>query len=125
MAKESKFHIEQQDVIFYENFLDEASVRRNGGVPSIGGGAVLPTFLHGECTFDGAFNYIEYPRYKLRLCDPERPFTATLPTLKLIFDCWVEVSFITNFETMIDFKQLYIDMLIYKCYCYKKLRHEL
>ena len=73
--KESKFHIEQQDVIFYENFLDEQTVRRNSGVPTVGSGAVLPTFQYGECTFDGAYNYIEYPRTKLRLCEPERAFS--------------------------------------------------
>jgi len=36
MAKESKFHIEQQDVIFYEPFLSEFDVRRNGGNPDAG-----------------------------------------------------------------------------------------
>jgi len=31
--KESRFHIEQQDVIWYQPLLDEQTVRRQGGVP--------------------------------------------------------------------------------------------
>ena len=34
MSKESRYHSEQQDVIFYEPFIDEQTVRRNNGVPT-------------------------------------------------------------------------------------------
>ena len=73
--KESFYTNENPKILLRETFLSEQAVRRNAGVPSIGGGAVLPTFFNGECTFDGAFNYIEYPRDKLRICNPERAFT--------------------------------------------------
>jgi len=73
MAKESRFHTEQQDVIFYEQFLDEASVRRNGGDPNAG--ATSPTFFNGIATFDGVTAQINYPRVKCRFSEPERAFS--------------------------------------------------
>ena len=77
MAKESRHHIEQQDVIFFENFLDEQSVRRNGG--NSNAGTIPVEFFNGIATFDnsaaGLDNEIEYPRSKLRLCEPERAFS--------------------------------------------------
>ncbi len=54
MTKESRYHIEQQDVIFYEPFLDEFSVRRNGGVPTD------VTFDKGVASFDGTSSVIIY-----------------------------------------------------------------
>ena len=53
--KESKFHIEQQDVIFYEPFLDEQNTRRLGGVPTD------VVYEHGVATFNGTSSYIRYP----------------------------------------------------------------
>ena len=73
MTKESKYHIEQQDVIFYENFLDEQSVRRNEGDPHVG--ATYPTFFNGVGDFDGITAEIDYPRSKVMLSEPERPFS--------------------------------------------------
>ena len=71
--KESRYSSEQQDLLFREPFLDESSVRRNGGDPDAG--ITSPTFFNGIATFDGVTAQINYPRSKLRLCEPERAFS--------------------------------------------------
>jgi len=73
MTKESKYHTEQQDIIFFENFNSEQEVRRNGGDPDVG--ATSPTFSLGEGNLDGITAQINYPLSKFRLCEPERPFS--------------------------------------------------
>jgi len=61
MAKESRHHIEQQDVIWYEPFIDEQSVRRNHGTPT------YVNFSQGIAHFTAEYspNYgeIVYDRY--------------------------------------------------------------
>jgi len=71
--KESRYSSEQQDLLFREPFLDEASVRRNGGDPDAG--ITSPTFFNGVATFDGVTAQINYPRDKFHLCQPERAFS--------------------------------------------------
>jgi len=73
MAKESRHRIEQQDILWAEYFLDEASVYRNGGNPHAG--ATHPTFFNGIATFDGITAEITYPRHLFHLCRPERAFS--------------------------------------------------
>jgi len=77
MAKESRHRIEQQDILWAEYFLDEASVRRNGGNPTAG--TIPVKFFNGVAIFDnsaiGFDNEITYPRDTFRLCEPERAFS--------------------------------------------------
>ena len=73
MAKESRHPIEQQDILWAEYFLDEMSVRRNGGNPHAG--ATYPTFFNGIGIFDGITAEIDYPRHLFHLSRPERAFS--------------------------------------------------
>ena len=59
--KESKYHIEQQDVIFYDNFLDEQTVRKANEI-TISSGL---SFVNGYLDFGGITAYkLTYPNLK-------------------------------------------------------------
>ena len=71
--KESRFHKEQQDIIFRDAFLSEQETRRLGGNPTVG--ATNVEYARGEIILDGLTAYIEYEHSKIRFCEPERAFS--------------------------------------------------
>jgi len=102
--RESKTHIDQQDIIFYEPFLSEQDVRRNGGDPNVG--ATSPTFVNGVGVFDGITAEINYPRPKIKFCQPEGPFSVRVKVFLTDTDASSFVQLYDNVTPMQEFRFL-------------------
>ena len=80
MAKESKYGV-LPNPVFREPFLDESSLRTNGGTP------VLCTFLNGNIVLNGASSYATYPTVYKGVYSLRFKFSTITPSgVQYIFD---------------------------------------